>query len=60
MHSQLHKRSLVSISILALGDHSPGIIFFNVFVEQFHCRMVFMTTTDLKSMGNVCFTELSN
>lgn len=60
MHSQLHKSIVVSISILALGNHSPGIVFFNVFMEQLHCRTAIMTITDLKSMGNVYFTELAN
>lgn len=58
--SQLHKSILVSISMLALGDHSPGIIFFNVFMEQLHCRTVSMTTTDLESRGKVYFIDLSN
>lgn len=60
MHSQLQESILVSISILALGNHSPGIIFFNVLMQQLHCRTVIMTVADLKSIGNVYFTELAH
>lgn len=64
MHNQLRTSILVSISILALANHSPGIIFFNVFMEQLHGRTVIMviinSIVDLKSLGHVYFTELAN
>lgn len=48
MHIQLRTSILVSISILALANHSPGIIFFNVFMEQLHGRTVIMVYGDNK------------
>lgn len=61
MHSQLRTSILVSISILALANYSPGIIFFNVFMEQLHGRTVIMVYGDdkqycwLKKFGSCLF-----
>lgn len=48
--SQLRTSILVSISILALANHSPGIIFFNVFMEQLHGRTVIVVYGDDKQL----------
>lgn len=39
-YSQLRDSMLVSLLQLAVANHSPGIIFFNVFMEQLHGRTV--------------------